>query len=334
MREESAVSATAVQTTTIEPESSAGPPTPQHAAFVEAQDRLLRHYGVRARSRYVHIERPPMRAHVLEAGQGEPTIILHGGDGQGVDWAPLMAHLQDGFHLHALDRPGYGLSDPFDYRRVDLRRHAADFVASTLDALELEQATILGGSMGGFFALATAFERPERVRALVLVGMPVGLSRQIAFPMRILCGVPGLANLFVTRVGRPTADARKKQYETMFHVDPATVPEVYFDMQVAGMRVPGALPTWAVLLRRVAGLSGMRPEVTFAEELPRLEVPTLVIWGEHDMAPMEAGRDATELMPKGRFEYLPGVGHFPFLEVPDQTARLIREFIATSAREV
>jgi pimeloyl-ACP methyl ester carboxylesterase len=38
-------------------------------------------------------------------------------------------------------------------------------------------------------------------------------------------------------------------------------------------------------------------------------------------------------MPKGRFAYLPGVGHFPFLEVPEQTARLIREFVATSARE-
>jgi pimeloyl-ACP methyl ester carboxylesterase len=152
--------------------------------------------------------------------------------------------------------------------------------------------------------------------------------------MRILCGVPGLANLFVNRVGSPTAEARKKQYRTMFHVDPASVPEVYFDMQVAGMRIPGALPTWAVLLRRVAGLGGMRAEVTFAEELPRLEVPTLVVWGEHDMAPAEAGRAATERMPKGQFVYLPGVGHFPFLEVPEQTAGLIREFATTSIREV
>jgi pimeloyl-ACP methyl ester carboxylesterase len=324
--------------TTAHPPTSEGAepvlaPTPQHAAFAEMQDRLLHHYGVTARSRYVELTDPPMRVHLLEAGQGEPTVILHGGDGQGVDWAPLMAHLQGDFHLHALDRPGFGLSDPFDYRRVDLRRHAADFVTSTLDELGLEQATILGGSMGGFFALATAVVRPERVRALVLVGMPVGLSRQVAMPLRVLCGVPGLAGLFVARLGQRTAEARKKQYRRMFHIDPATVPEVYFEMQAAGMQMPGALSTWAVLLRRIAGLGGMRPEVTFRDELPRLEVPTLVLWGEHDMAPVEAGRAAVERMPTRQFVNLPGVGHFPFLEVPEQTARLIRKFIATSAPE-
>jgi pimeloyl-ACP methyl ester carboxylesterase len=318
---------------TVDRDENAPPSSPARAAFVDAQDRLLRHYGVEARSRYVRLDRPALRAHLLEAGEGEPVVVLHGGDGQGVDWAPLMPHLQEDFRLYAVDRPGFGLTDPFDYRDVDLRRHAADFVTSLLDALGLERATIVGGSMGGFFALATAFARPERVRALVLVGMPLGLSRRVALPMRILCGVPGLANLFVARLGRPTADARKKQYRTMFHVDPATVPEIYFDMQVAGMRMPGALPTWAVLLRRIAGLGGMRPEVTFARELPHLRVPTLVVWGEHDMAPVEAGRTATEQIPRGCFAYLPGVGHFPFLEVPAETARLMREFLVADAVE-
>jgi pimeloyl-ACP methyl ester carboxylesterase len=272
-----------------------------------------------------------MRAHVLEAGRGEPAVVLHGGDGQGADWAPLLAELQDGFHLYALDRPAFGLSDPFDYRRVDLRRHASEFVTSALDALGLERAVIIGGSMGGFFALATAFERPERVRALALVGMPLGLSRCIALAMRVLCGVPGLASLFVSRLARPTAAARKQQYQKMFHVDPATVPEVYFDMQVAGMQMPEALPSWAVLLRRIAGLGGIRPEVTFADELPLLQVPTLVVWGEHEMAPAEAGRDATKRMPRGTFRFLPGIGHFPFLEAPETTARLIRELVADDA---
>jgi pimeloyl-ACP methyl ester carboxylesterase len=325
------MSANTVRPSTLEQEQRHEPLQPERIAFLEAQDRLLRYYGVVASSRYVELERPRMRAHVLEAGQGEPVVILHGGDGQGVDWAPLMAELQGDFRLYALDRPGFGLSDPFDYRRVDLRRHAAEVLTSALDALGIERATIVGGSMGGFFALATAFAHPERVRALALVGMPLGLSRRIALPMRILCGIPGLANLFVTRIGQPTADARKKQYRTMFHIDPATVPEVYFDMQVAGMRIPGALPTWAVLLRRVAGLRGIRPEVTFEDELPSLEVPTLVIWAENDMAPVEAGRAATARMPNARFECLPGVGHFPFLEVPGETARLIRELVAATA---
>ncbi len=316
------MSETAVQPKNVH-EESVTPLGPEHAAFVEAQDRLLTHYGVHARSRYLRLERPAMRAHLLESGHGEPAVILHGGDGQAVDWAPLLAVLQNELHLFAIDRPGFGLSDPFEYRGVDLRSHAADFVCSSLDALGIERATLVAGSMGGFFALATAFARPERVRALVLVGMPVGFSREAPLPLRILCGVPGLAN----RAIRPTLEARKKQYGKMFHIDPATVPDVYFDMQLAGMRIPGALPTWSRLLRRIAGFRGIRPEVDLVDELPRLEVPTLVLWGEHDMIPAEAGRASTERMPRAKFVYLPGVGHFPFLECPDETATLIGEFL-------
>ncbi len=129
---------------------------PAAVRFVEVQRQLLDYYGVRAESRFVSLREPAMRAHVLEAGDGEPLVILHGGDGQAVDWAPLMAPLQHHFHVYAADRPGFGLSDPFDYRRTDLRDHAARFVRSLLDTLGIETATLVGGSLGGSFALAAA----------------------------------------------------------------------------------------------------------------------------------------------------------------------------------
>jgi pimeloyl-ACP methyl ester carboxylesterase len=299
------------------------------ARFAALQERVLALYGVDAASRFVKLRRPAIRLHVLDGGRGEPALILHGGDGQGVDWAPLMAHLQGDFHLFALDRPGFGLSDPFDYRRVDLRRHAADVVDSTLDALGLESATMIAGSMGGFFALAAALARPERVKSLILVGMPVGLSSAAPLPLRITCAVPGATRLMMRRLSRPGTAPRKAQYVNMFKVDIANVPELYFEMQEAGLAIPGAPETWAVLLRRVARLRGIRPEVTFAEELARLAPPTLVLWGQHDMAPVEAGRAATSRIPRGRFVELDGVAHFPFLEDPARCAGLIRGFLST-----
>ena len=51
--------------------------------FVELQNKLLASYGVTAASRFVHLDKPPMRAHVLEAGTGEPVMLFHGGDGEG-----------------------------------------------------------------------------------------------------------------------------------------------------------------------------------------------------------------------------------------------------------
>lgn len=317
------------------PTSIAAAPTtghPARALFAGRQDELLRLYGVDATSRSVQLDRPPLRLHALEAGHGEPAIVLHGGDGQGVDWAPLLAELQGSLRLVAVDRPGFGLSDPFDYRRVDLRRHAADVVVSLLDALDLERATLIGGSMGGFFALATALEAPERVDSLVLVGMPAGVTRSAALPLRLVCGLPGASRLFMRSLVRGGAEARKKQYRTMFAVDPATVPEPYFALQEAGLRVPGAADTWAVLLRRVASLRGLSRDTLLVDELPRIAHRSLFLWGEREpMAPLEEGRAAAAAMPSATFTVLPDVGHFPFLEAPDACARLILDFLDVAA---
>jgi pimeloyl-ACP methyl ester carboxylesterase len=312
----------------IDPERPAGVaehPDPR-ALFMAQQQRLLAQYRVDAVSRYVQLARPALRMHLLEAGSGEPLVILHGGDGQGIDWAPLMALLQRDSRVYAVDRPGFGLSDPFDYRRVDLRRHAADVVDSLLDALGLDSATLIGGSMGGFFALAAALARPQRIRRLILVGMPAGLSTDCPLALRLACAVPGATHLMMRRLARPTTEPRKQQYREMFRADLARIPEVYFEMQQAGLAIPGAPETWAVLLRRVAGLRGMRPEVTLTADLPRIAQPTLVLWGERDMTPVEGGRVATARMPGARFVVIEGVGHFPFLEAPERCASLIREF--------
>lgn len=306
----------------------AGTRTAEAAAtrrFEDLQARLLALYGVRASSRFVDLARPRMQAHVLEAGEGEPLLIFHGGDGEAVTWAPLMAPLQARARVLAVDRPGFGLSDAFDYRRVDLRTHAADFAVSLLDALGLESATLVGGSMGGFFALAAALAHPDRVRRVVLVGYALGTTKEMPPALRILGGVPGMSRLFMRHRG--TMKAQKSQYREMFHIDPATVPDLYFETRIAGIGLPSERGTWARLLRRVAGLRGLRPEVYLGDELPRLSVPTLVLWGERDMAPPEAGRAVAAQIPGARFEVLEGVGHFPFLEDPERSARLISRFL-------
>ena len=180
--------------------------------------------------------------------------------------------------------------------------------------------------MGGFFALAAALAHPHRVKKLILVGMPAGISKSVSLPLRIICGVPGLAKLFMA--GRPSLKSQRQQYEKMFHVDLTKVPDLFLETRVAGVSLPGTQQTWAVLLPRLINFGGFRQEVNLANELPHLEQPTLLIWGEHDMAPLSVGQAASERMPHARFAPLPGVGHFPFLECPDQCAKLIFNFLA------
>jgi len=301
-------------------------------AFAERQEALLRLYDLPAESRYVELERPQMRAHLLEAGDGEPLVLIHGGDGEGSLWTPLMAELADDFHLYALDRPGCGLSDPFDYRRADLREHAGDFVTSTLDALGLESATLVACSMGGFFALAAALDHPERVRRLVFVGMPVGLFSTVPLPLRLIGGVPGLSHRFMR--SRGSLDAQRAQYRRMFKTDPDTIPTPYLEARVAGVSIPATQDTWAVLLRRLAGLRGLRAGMYLGEELAAVRAPTLVLWGEHDMAPPEEGRRETARIAGSQFVVMEGLGHHPFLEAPAETSRLIRAFLASEPQEL
>lgn len=293
--------------------------------FVELQAKLLDFYGVTAVSRYVELASPRMRAHVLEAGAGEPVVIFHGGDGEAVNWAPLLGCLQQNAHIYAVDRPGFGLSDRFDYREVDLRVHAGNFVTSLLDALGLESATLIGGSMGGFFTLVTALDHPERVRGLILVGYAVGLTKEVGTTLQTIAGTPGLPEKFMA--GRDSMEAQHQQYRDLFGIDPATIPDLYFETRIAGIRLPSEQGTWATMLPRLANLDGVRPEVYLGDELSRIQAPALVLWGEHDMAPAEVGKAVTDRIPNARFERLHDVGHFPFLEVPGRTAELITAFL-------
>jgi pimeloyl-ACP methyl ester carboxylesterase len=114
----------------------------------------------------------------------------------------------------------------------------------------------------------------------------------------------------------------------MFGMDPETIPEPYLRSRVAGVSIPATQDTWAVLMRRIAGLRGIRPGMYLGEELADLTVPTLVLWGEHDMAPLEEGRRESARIAQAQFVAMTGRGHHPFLEAPEETARLIRDFIA------
>ena len=87
--------------------------------FVALQQKLLEYYGARATSKFLDLKAPAMRVHALEAGEGESVVLFHGGDGEGVNWAPIMGPLQTKFRLLAVDRPGFGLSDASDdYFRI------------------------------------------------------------------------------------------------------------------------------------------------------------------------------------------------------------------------
>lgn len=148
-------------------------PGPEVDAFKEAQGRLLAKDHVTARSRFVRLPKPPLSVHVLVGGEGAPVLLIHGGAAIAAQWSPLLAELQREFHWFAPDRPGCGLTDKFDYSKgTPFKQHAREFVGSIMDALGLRHASLVGNSMGGYWALLFALAEPDRVDKLVLLGSP------------------------------------------------------------------------------------------------------------------------------------------------------------------
>jgi pimeloyl-ACP methyl ester carboxylesterase len=79
---------------------------------------------------------------------GDATVLVHGGVGFTIEWADIAARLDGPVVIP--DRPGFGLSDPHDYRQIDFRADAARWLRELTERLGAEQIDLVAGSMGGF----------------------------------------------------------------------------------------------------------------------------------------------------------------------------------------
>jgi pimeloyl-ACP methyl ester carboxylesterase len=298
--------------------------------FRTAQARLLVAMETRAVSRIVRAR--DAWAHVIEAGSGRPVVLVHGGaGGVAASLVPVICRLQAGFHLYAPDRPGCGLSDKPTYRGVRLREHAAGFLEGLLDSLGLDRVSLVGSSMGGWWALAFALAHPERVQRLALLGAPAGSARHPALRQRLLA-LPGLGGL-LDALAPPDRARTRRRLASRNVVHPERLPEPLLDVVHAGARLPGARRAALGLHRAGVPVVGTS-RLTYAlrGELDELRLPVLVVWGERDPSPVQLGRELCDLMPDARLEVVPGAGHLVWLDEPEATAGLLSQFLGAGGR--
>jgi len=291
--------------------------------FLDAQRRMLDRYGVEARSRLIDVEAVGGRAHVLVSDEGPPVVMLNGIGTPGAMWAPLMAKLR-GFRLHVVDLPAYGLTDTTSGFVGGLRHNAVRFLSEVLDALELARAPFVANSLGSLWASWLALDRPERVTALVHVGCPaVVLDSSAPFPMRLLSVRP-LGRL-LTRL-QPPSPRQVESLSKMVREHPL-VPELV-DLLVATERLPEFRQTFLATVHALLRVRGSRPETRLtAEELGRIEQPTLLVWGENDPFGSPAvGARIAATMPAAELLMVPG-GHTPWLDSAGHIGPRVAQFL-------
>ena len=297
----------------------------------EAQAALLARFAPETRVRRIRWSEG--RTQVFELGSGSPLLYVHGGLGGAYEVVPILAALAKNHRVIAVDRPGHGLADPFDYRGVDLLDHARTFLGDILDALELSTVDVVANSMGALWCVAFGIDAPSRVSRLALVGAPFGIARRPPLLM-LPFGLP----LIGPRLGRyvlsnATREGSRKFWDQLFVEHPERLDDLLLDVDVAHTRrnVASMLSLIACVAdwRRL----GYRRELILGERWRALTIPTLLLWPEHDaFGSPEAGETLVATNPNLRLVRLPGAGHLPWIDDPGVVVVEIERFLATKRR--
>ncbi len=263
---------------------------------------------------FVH-QRPPARK---GDGDGVPLVLIHGYLLSHWIFLPVLSSL--GMHpLLLLDLPGHGESDrpsPIRYR-YDLPS-LADTVLEVLDALSIDRAAFLGHSFGGAVALTLAARHPQRCQRLIVVDgtvypSPLTLQAQIAL-------VPVLGSLLVRRVyGK--GELRRIFTHTLFQ-DPSLVTPALIDYYWERVNRPGGREAMHACLETIATLSDENSDVA------QVAAETLLLWGHADRtAPLYQGERLEREITGARLSVIPGCGHTPFVERPEEFCATVNAFL-------
>jgi pimeloyl-ACP methyl ester carboxylesterase len=301
-----------------------GQQAPSHAREVlEAHERMLDASPAHGR----HIEvRSGKRVQVIEAGEGPPVLLLHGSHTSSLSLLPLLDRLE-GVRAIAVDRPGFGLSEPSHVPRDRFRDAAIEFVDEVLDELGLDTSALAGNSMGGTWAIWYALARPERVSRLVLLGSaPLLPGTRPPAPLRVMAA-PVVGDV-LPRVMKPNAKMLVRLMSSVGEQDTIVRYPDLIEALVAAGNDPIASAVNLAELRAVISPLGFRRSARMhPDELQRLTVPTLVLWGDHDsVGSVEVARATARLIPEAQLEVLPG-GHVPYLGNPERVSDLLSAFV-------
>jgi pimeloyl-ACP methyl ester carboxylesterase len=262
-------------------------------------------------------------------------ILVHGAMSDACAWVPILPELARHHHVFAVDLPGHGFADPFDYSAVDMLELARGFLRDTLDALGLQTVQIAANSMGGLWSVAFAIDAPHRVSRLALVGAPLGVNLSLPLPFRALIHARRLP-LIGRRLARrmmsvPTRDANRKIWGQLGVVHPERLDDALLDEDLASVRRNVA--SYLSLLARFGkgGMADARRRVILGERWQSLKVPTVFLWGERDrfFGGPEQGEAIAVRNPNLRVVRVPDSGHFLWIDDPVRVVGEIERLMAT-----
>jgi pimeloyl-ACP methyl ester carboxylesterase len=247
------------------------------------------------------------RIRLMRGGGGEPLVYLHGASG--ASWLPFLQTLTERFDVIAPEHPGFGESDTPDW--LDNIHDLAYFYLDLFDELKLSGAHLVGNSFGGWIAAEIAVRSTQHLASLTLAGA-AGLY------------VPGVA-----------------QVDSFLTSDERRLKNFFYDQNKAKEMIARVLSPdmedIALKNRAIMAKLSWQPrshDPHLHKWLHRIDVPTLLVWGDADrLFPKEHALAYQQAIPGAKLAVIPKCGHVPQIEQPDTFIAAIESFVDAQRHE-
>lgn len=235
----------------------------------------------------------------IESGEGEPIIVLHGLFGALSNFRGVFDYFSKSFRVIIPMLPLYSMP-VIDTNVKNLARYLTDF----MDYKKIANAHLLGNSLGGHVALIYASKHLDRVKSLILTGSS-GLYENTlggSFPKR------GNYDYVKEKVAVTFYDPQ--------HATKELVDECFDIVNDKGKTV------------RIISLAKSAIRHNMANELPKMNVPACLIWGQNDtITPPDVAEEFKELLPDAQLYWIDKCGHAAMMEHPEKFNKLMHDWL-------
>lgn len=302
-------------------------------AYKKSEERLLKEYNLNREEHFIPVEGYGLKVRVQEIGKGQPLLFIHGGPNAGSTWLELASLLPD-YRCLILDRPGCGLSDGFSYRNITLEK-LENLIVSVIDSVlayfDLEKASFLASSFGGYWAIRYALKKPENIDKMIQEGAPALVEESSLPDFMKSIGNPFLKWL-IPKLPASVSNSEKilKEIGHTHSIENGLFAESFMEWYVSLCNHTDTMKHEFDAISKVVKGGKQHPDFILSDsEIERLDARSLWLWGKDDgFAGSEIANRITGKVKDSTLVEFDNAGHLPWLDHPKEHAGLINEFLA------
>jgi pimeloyl-ACP methyl ester carboxylesterase len=265
------------------------------------------------------------RTRVIEAGEGEPLVLIHGVGGHAEAYAKNVLRLGERYRAMSIDLVWHGLSSKPPFAEP-LPTYARQFV-DLLDSQGYERGHVEGESLGGWVAVWLALNHPDRVGKIVL-NTPAGIRWQPgSVAERPHEGRELLRDRSIAAIENPNEETIRKRMEWLM-ASPERVTDELVQLRLAMYRDPATKESLRSVFENSFGM-GVSPQYMIPEErLAEIRAETLVLWTDKNPGTgPDVGEKMASLIPGARYHCVDDAAHWPQWEQPEEHDRVVMAFL-------